>query len=85
MARFLNQLKQKQPKLLLTQQQNLPQQQGLNQQLQYPQLTKQQKDKNFTKQRKKELEERRKKILEEREAAKKAKEAETQKSNTTNN
>ena len=36
-------------------------------------------------QRKKELEERRKKILEEREAAKKAKEAETQKSNTTNN
>lgn len=35
--------------------------------------------------RKKELEERRKKILEEREAAKKAKEAETQKSNTTNN
>jgi Skp family chaperone for outer membrane proteins len=36
-------------------------------------------------QRKKELEERRKKILEEREAAKKAKEAETQKTNTTNN
>lgn len=36
-------------------------------------------------QRKKELEERRKKILEEREAAKKAKEAEAQKSNTTNN
>lgn len=36
-------------------------------------------------QRKKELEERRKKILEEREAAKKAKEAETQKANTTNN
>lgn len=36
-------------------------------------------------QRKKELEERRKKIIEEREAAKKAKEAETQKSNTTNN
>ncbi|KUJ60230.1 hypothetical protein AR687_19255 [Flavobacteriaceae bacterium CRH] len=36
-------------------------------------------------QRKKELEERKKKILEEREAAKKAKEAETQKSNTTNN
>ncbi|TDO97754.1 OmpH family outer membrane protein [Flavobacterium sp. 245] len=36
-------------------------------------------------QRKKELEERRKKILEEREAAKKAKEAETQKPNTTNN
>ncbi|PXY45542.1 OmpH family outer membrane protein [Flavobacterium hydrophilum] len=36
-------------------------------------------------QRKKELEEKRKKILEEREAAKKAKEAETQKSNTTNN
>jgi Skp family chaperone for outer membrane proteins len=35
--------------------------------------------------RKKELEERRKKILEEREAAKKAKEAETQKTNTTNN
>ncbi|TDW46378.1 periplasmic chaperone for outer membrane proteins Skp [Flavobacterium sp. 270] len=35
--------------------------------------------------RKKELEERRKKILEEREAAKKAKEAETQKPNTTNN
>ncbi|MBF4486960.1 OmpH family outer membrane protein [Flavobacterium sp. CSZ] len=35
--------------------------------------------------RKKELEERRKKILEEREAAKKAKEAEAQKSNTTNN
>jgi len=35
--------------------------------------------------RKKELQERRKKILEEREAAKKAKEAETQKSNTTNN
>jgi Skp family chaperone for outer membrane proteins len=36
-------------------------------------------------QRKKELEERRKKILDEREAAKKAKEAETQKTNTTNN
>lgn len=36
-------------------------------------------------QRKKELEERRQKILDEREAAKKAKEAETQKSNTTNN
>ncbi|MBF4494732.1 OmpH family outer membrane protein [Flavobacterium sp. JLP] len=36
-------------------------------------------------QRKKELEERRKKIIEEREAAKKAKEAEAQKSNTTNN
>ncbi|WP_125722724.1 OmpH family outer membrane protein [Flavobacterium ustbae] len=36
-------------------------------------------------QRKKELEERRKKILEEREAAKKAKEAEQQKANTTNN
>jgi Skp family chaperone for outer membrane proteins len=36
-------------------------------------------------QRKKELEDRRKKILEEREAAKKAKEAEPQKSNTTNN
>lgn len=36
-------------------------------------------------QRKKELEERRKKILEEREAAKKAKEAEAQKANTTNN
>jgi Skp family chaperone for outer membrane proteins len=36
-------------------------------------------------QRKQELEEKRKKILEEREAAKKAKEAETQKSNTTNN
>ncbi|MRX66839.1 periplasmic chaperone for outer membrane proteins Skp [Flavobacterium resistens] len=36
-------------------------------------------------QRKKELEERRKKIIEEREAAKKAKEAETQKPNTTNN
>jgi Skp family chaperone for outer membrane proteins len=35
--------------------------------------------------RKKELEEKRKKILEEREAAKKAKEAETQKPNTTNN
>jgi Skp family chaperone for outer membrane proteins len=36
-------------------------------------------------QRKLELEERKRKILEEREAAKKAKEAETQKSNTTNN
>lgn len=36
-------------------------------------------------QRKKDLEERKKKILEEREAAKKAKEAETQKTNTTNN
>ncbi|MBP4136579.1 MULTISPECIES: OmpH family outer membrane protein [Flavobacterium] len=36
-------------------------------------------------QRKKELEERKKKIIEEREAAKKAKEAETQKPNTTNN
>lgn len=36
-------------------------------------------------QRKKELEERRKKILEEREAAKKAKEAQSQKTNTTNN
>ena len=36
-------------------------------------------------QRKKELEERKKKILEEREAAKKAKEAQTEKANTTNN
>jgi Skp family chaperone for outer membrane proteins len=36
-------------------------------------------------QRKKELEERKKKILEEREAAKKAKEAQTEKTNTTNN
>lgn len=36
-------------------------------------------------QRKKELEEKKKRILEEREAAKKAKEAETQKTNTTNN
>ena len=36
-------------------------------------------------QRKKELEERKKKILEEREAAKKAKETETEKTNTTNN
>lgn len=50
-----------------------------------PTVNKAEERQKLYEQRKKELEERRKKILEEREAAKKAKEAETQKSNTTNN
>ncbi|MBO9586876.1 MAG: OmpH family outer membrane protein [Flavobacterium sp.] len=50
-----------------------------------PAMTKAEERQLLYEQRKKELEERRKKILEEREAAKKAKEAETQKTNTTNN
>ncbi|MFD1603908.1 OmpH family outer membrane protein [Flavobacterium artemisiae] len=50
-----------------------------------PAMTKAEERQLLYEQRKKELEERRKKILEEREAAKKAKEAETQKPNTTNN
>ncbi|MEN2401909.1 OmpH family outer membrane protein [Flavobacterium sp. MC2016-06] len=50
-----------------------------------PVLTKAEERQKLYEERKKELEERRKKILEEREAAKKAKEAETQKPNTTNN
>jgi len=50
-----------------------------------PTMTKAEERQLLYEQRKKELEERRKKILEEREAAKKAKEAETQKANTTNN
>ncbi|GAA3728064.1 MULTISPECIES: OmpH family outer membrane protein [Flavobacterium] len=50
-----------------------------------PAMTKAEERQLLYEQRKKELEERRKKILEEREAAKKAKEAETQKANTTNN
>ena len=50
-----------------------------------PAVNKAEERQKLYEQRKKELEERRKKILEEREAAKKAKEAETQKSNTTNN
>ncbi|MBZ4036864.1 OmpH family outer membrane protein [Flavobacterium sp. 17A] len=50
-----------------------------------PTMTKAEERQMLYEQRKKELEEKRKKILEEREAAKKAKEAETQKSNTTNN
>ncbi|MBE8725563.1 OmpH family outer membrane protein [Flavobacterium hungaricum] len=50
-----------------------------------PGMTKAEERQQLYEQRKKELEERRKKILEEREAAKKAKEAETQKPNTTNN
>ncbi|MDQ6527901.1 OmpH family outer membrane protein [Flavobacterium sp. LHD-85] len=50
-----------------------------------PAMTKAEERQLLYEQRKKELEERRKKILEEREAAKKAKEAQTQKTNTTNN
>ncbi|BDU24789.1 OmpH family outer membrane protein [Flavobacterium sp. GSB-24] len=50
-----------------------------------PTMTKAEERQMLYEQRKKELEEKRKKILEEREAAKKAKEAETQKTNTTNN
>lgn len=50
-----------------------------------PATTKAEERQLLYEQRKKELEEKRKKILEEREAAKKAKEAETQKTNTTNN
>ncbi|RYJ36937.1 Outer membrane chaperone Skp [Flavobacterium anhuiense] len=50
-----------------------------------PTMTKAEERQLLYEQRKKELEERRKKILEEREAAKKAKEAESQKTNTTNN
>ena len=50
-----------------------------------PAVNKAEERQKLYEQRKKELEDRRKKILEEREAAKKAKEAETQKSNTTNN
>jgi Skp family chaperone for outer membrane proteins len=50
-----------------------------------PAVNKAEERQKLYEQRKKELEERRKKILEEREAAKKAKEPETQKSNTTNN
>ncbi|MFZ0597341.1 MAG: OmpH family outer membrane protein [Flavobacterium sp.] len=51
----------------------------------YPAVDKAAERQKLYEQRKKELEDRRKKILEEREAAKKAKEAEPQKSNTTNN
>jgi Skp family chaperone for outer membrane proteins len=50
-----------------------------------PAVNKAEERQKLYEQRKKELEERRQKILEEREAAKKAKEAETQKTNTTNN
>ncbi|WP_264522752.1 MULTISPECIES: OmpH family outer membrane protein [unclassified Flavobacterium] len=50
-----------------------------------PAVNKAEERQKLYEQRKKELEDRRKKILEEREAAKKAKEAEMQKSNTTNN
>ncbi|WP_289664994.1 OmpH family outer membrane protein [Flavobacterium panacagri] len=50
-----------------------------------PTMTKAEERQLLYEQRKKELEEKRKKILEEREAAKKAKEAESQKTNTTNN
>lgn len=50
-----------------------------------PAVNKAEERQKLYEQRKKELEERRKKIIEEREAAKKAKEAETQKTNTTNN
>jgi Skp family chaperone for outer membrane proteins len=50
-----------------------------------PTVNKAEERQKLYEQRKKELEERRQKILEEREAAKKAKEAETQKANTTNN
>ncbi|CAI2766681.1 OmpH family outer membrane protein [Flavobacterium collinsii] len=50
-----------------------------------PAVNKTEERQKLYEQRKKELEDRRKKILEEREAAKKAKEAEMQKSNTTNN
>ncbi len=50
-----------------------------------PTVNKAEERQKLYEQRKKELEERKKKIIEEREAAKKAKEAETQKSNTTNN
>ncbi|WP_269234701.1 OmpH family outer membrane protein [Flavobacterium flavigenum] len=50
-----------------------------------PTVNKAEERQKLYEQRKKELEEKKKKILEEREAAKKAKEAETEKSNTTNN
>jgi Skp family chaperone for outer membrane proteins len=50
-----------------------------------PTVNKAEERQKLYEQRKKELEERKKKIIEEREAAKKAKEAETQKTNTTNN
>lgn len=50
-----------------------------------PAVSKAEERQKLYEQRKKELEERKKKIIEEREAAKKAKEAETQKPNTTNN
>ena len=50
-----------------------------------PKVNKAEERQKLYEQRKKELEERKKKILEEREAAKKVKEAETQKTNTTNN
>jgi Skp family chaperone for outer membrane proteins len=50
-----------------------------------PAVNKEEERLKLYEQRKKELEERKKKILEERAAAKKAKEAETQKTNTTNN
>ena len=50
-----------------------------------PAVNKAEERQKLYEQRKKELEEKRKKIIEEREAAKKAKEAEIQKSNTTNN
>ncbi|MBZ4044432.1 OmpH family outer membrane protein [Flavobacterium hibisci] len=50
-----------------------------------PAVNKAEERQKLYEQRKKELEEKKKKILEEREAAKKAKEAETEKSNTTNN
>ena len=50
-----------------------------------PAVNKAEERQKLYEQRKKELEERRKKIIEEREAAKKAKEAEPQKTNTTNN
>lgn len=50
-----------------------------------PAVNKAEERQKLYEQRKKELEEKKKKILEEREAAKKAKEAETQKTNTTNN
>jgi Skp family chaperone for outer membrane proteins len=50
-----------------------------------PTVNKAEERQKLYEQRKKELEERKKKIIEERETAKKAKEAETQKTNTTNN
>lgn len=50
-----------------------------------PEVNRAEERQKLYEQRKKELEEKKKRILEEREAAKKAKEAETQKTNTTNN